>query len=199
MKTEGMGRARLGRFAAITVPATLASVGLGIAIVQGMVAATISSAGGFDLDTSLSADALKVRPGQTQVGDADTGKETIFAETENARADGLTVKSPTVNLPLVQGVHLEIASTDSNIGLGNVALNAATLRTPNGASLNNVTLGQAQSRSGFSDTSQASGYDATGFSLVSGESTLNNISAKAYAVTLGGLSLNNLSLSVKRS
>jgi hypothetical protein len=198
IKEKGMGRTRMGRFAAITVPAAVVSAGLGLAMVQGMVGAVISSTGGFQLQTDLKADALKVRAGATEVGSAGNNAQTIYAETVNSVADGLNVTTPAVTIVPGISVGLKISSTDTNIGLGDVALNAATLAT-DGATLNGVALGQAQSEAGFSPAGQsaATGYKADAFSLSAtgaGGQALPGVDSQAYAVTLGSLSLNNLSI-----
>ncbi len=68
MKKEmGMGRTRLGRFAAVTVPATLLTAGLGVAMLQGMVGAVLSSADGFTLNSDrITSDGLKARTGSAE-------------------------------------------------------------------------------------------------------------------------------------
>lgn len=198
IREQGMGRTRLKRFAAITVPAAVASVGLGVAMLQGMVAATLSSAGGFNLQTDLTAQSLKVRAGATEVGTTGSGEETIYAETTGAVADGLAVETPKVALPFgLANVYLTISSNDNDITLGNVALNAATLET-DGATLAGVNLGVAQSSAGFTSAGQAppTGYSATGFALTSGSASLPGVDSKAYAITLSTLSLDDLRLAV---
>jgi len=190
----GMGRVRLRRFAAVTIPATVAAVGMGYAVVTGMVSAQLTSANGFELSTNqMSADALKARPGQAP--DA-AGGGTVYAETTNARANQLHVVTNSVDLPLVGCYGLKIDSTDPNVGLGNVSLNAKTLTTPSGANLADVQLGVDQESAGFD--SAAAGYDANGTALTSGTATLPDLSADAYLVKLNGLSLTNLSLGVQK-
>jgi hypothetical protein len=203
IKEKGMGRTRMGRFAAITVPAAVLSAGMGVAVMSGMVGAVLSSTGGFTLKTDLTAEGLKVRSGATPVGTASNNKETIYAETLGSRADGLDVTTPSVQILPGFAVHLTIGSTDTDIDLGDVALNAATLNT-DGATLSNVTMGQAQSDAGFSAAGQsaATGYVADAFSLTSsgaaGSQVLPGVDSQAYAVTLGALSLSNLSIAVHK-
>ncbi|UDY23198.1 DUF6230 family protein [Nocardioides sp. Kera G14] len=200
-KIEGEGRTRLTRFAAITIPAAVASAGMGFAVMSGMVGAVLSSTDGFQLQTDLTASSLKVRAGATDVGTADSAKETIYAEAAGSHADGLDVQTPTVQIVPGLSVHLSIGSTDTDIDLGDVALNAATLDT-DGATLSTVKLGQAQSEAGFSTDGQDedTGYKADAFSLTAsggaGSQVLPGVDSTAYAITLGSLSLNNLSLGV---
>lgn len=212
MKQKGMGRTRLGRFAAITVPATVATAGLGLAMVQGMVGAAISSAGGFTLQSNaITSDSLKVRAGQAEV--AGTGDdETIYAETGGTTsANGVTVAA-TVPIPLLGNATLTIDSNDSNVGLGSVILNAKTLGVTDGesgaqaganaASLSGVNLGISQAEANFTDktgdsaAANYSGYVADGFALTAGSSTLNNVNANAYAISLASLNLDDLTLAV---
>lgn len=192
-----MGRTRLGRFAAVTVPATLLSAGLGVAMLQGMVGAVLSSADGFTLNSDrITSDGLKARTGAAHV--AGGNQATIYAETgANTNASGIEVITPDVTIPLLNlPAHLEVTSTDTTIGLGSVGLNAKTLNTPNGATLGTTTIGVAQSEAGFANTTADSGYVADGFALTSSSADLPNVNATAYAITLQSLALDNLSLSV---
>jgi len=189
-----MGRARLGRFAAVTVPAAAVSVGLGYAVLTGMVSAQLTSANGFTLSSDkIAADALKVRPGTAP--DA-AGGATVYAETTKATADGLDVVTNPVDLGVFGCYGLKIGSTTQGIDLGDVALNAKTLTTPTGATLADVTLGQDEGTIGFKDTTGA-GYNADGTGLQSGAASLPDVTAKAYAVSLDGLAVDNLSLGVE--
>ncbi|MER7557939.1 DUF6230 family protein [Nocardioides sp. NPDC126508] len=194
-----LGHTSLGRFAAVTLPAAVVSAGMGYAMLSGMVGAVISSTGGFNLSTNLTADSLKMRTGATEVGSAGNNQGTIYAQTSGSVANGLNVVTPDVEVLPGLSLNLGITSTDPAIDLGNVALNAASLNTPNGATMANITMGQSQADAGFSSTDP--GYVADGFALQaaqtagrSGEQVLNNLSAQAYAVKLSSLSLDNLSI-----
>lgn len=196
-KIEGMGRTRLGRFAAVTVPATLLTAGLGVAMLQGMVGAVLSSADGFTLNSDrITSDGLKARTGAADVAGGD--QATLYAETgSNTTASGIEVITPDVTIPLINlPAHLEVTSTDTSIALGAVGLNAKSLNTPNGATLGTTTIGVAQSAAGFTNTTTDSGYVADGFALTSSSADLPNVNAVAYAITLESLALDNLSLSV---
>lgn len=208
---QGTGRTRVGRFAALAVPATVATAGLAFAMLQGMVGAAISSADGFTLQSNaITSDALKVRPGQAEV--ASTGDdETVYAETgADTIADGVTVIAD-VPLPVLGTARLTIASADPTVSLGSVILNAKELAvagddgTVDGsdaaASLGGVNLGVAQSEAGFTDTNGQevagySGYVADGFALTAGDSALNNLDATTYAISLESLDLDDLSIGV---
>jgi hypothetical protein len=194
-----LGHTSLGRFAAVTLPAALVSAGMGYAMLSGMVGAVISSTGGFNLNTSLTADSLKMRTGATEVGSAGNNQGTIYAQTQGSVANGLNVVTPKVEVLPGLSLNLGITSSDPQINLGNVALNAASLNTPSGATMANVTLGQSQADAGFDPGGP--GYVANGFALQaaqssgrSGEQVLNNLSAQAYAVQLSSLSLSSLSI-----
>ena len=194
-----LGHTCLGRFAAVTLPAAVVSAGMGYAMLSGMVGAVISSTGGFSLSTDLTADALKMRTGATEVGSAGNNQGTIYAQTQGSVANGLNVVTPRVEVLPGLSLNLGITSSDPEINLGNVALNAASLNTPSGATMANVTLGQSQADAGFDPGGP--GYVADGFALQaaqtageSGEQVLNDLSAQAYAVQLSSLSLNSLSI-----
>ncbi|MFE6646593.1 DUF6230 family protein [Nocardioides sp. NPDC057772] len=194
-----LGHTSLGRFAAVTLPAAVVSAGMGYAMLSGMVGAVISSTDGFNLSTNLTADSLKMRTGATEIGSAGNNQGTIYAQTQGSVANGLSVVTPRVEVLPGLSLNLGITSADTSIDLGNVALNAASLNTPTGATMANVTLGQSQADAGFDSTGR--GYVADGFALQaaqttgrSGEQVLNNLSAQAYAVQLSSLSLDNLSI-----
>ncbi|MFI5622339.1 DUF6230 family protein [Nocardioides sp. NPDC051685] len=194
-----LGHTSLGRFAAVTLPAAIVSAGMGYAMLSGMVGAVISSTGGFNLSTNLTADSLKMRTGATEVGSTGNNQGTIYAQTQGSVANGLNVVTPRVEVLPGLSLNLGITSSDPQINLGNVALNAASLNTPSGATMANVTLGQSQADAGFDPAGP--GYVADGFALQaaqtsgrSGEQVLNNLSAQAYAVQLSSLSLSSLSI-----
>lgn len=208
-KIKGEGRTRLGRFAAITIPATVVTAGLGYAVLQGMVSATVASADGFDMTSShLTANGLAVRPGVA--GSGGNTVSSAVADVQGAKAAdlGLTVSK---SLPLVTAitgkeVQLTVAlgsSSTTGFDLNNVVLNAADLKTGVGSttdsSIANVNVGTTQAGN-FTDTGASdadSGYDANGFALTGGATVLNGLDAKAYGATLpNGLNgLSNLHIS----
>lgn len=194
-KIEGMGRTRVGRFAAVTIPAALLSAGLGVSMLQGMVGAVLSSSQGFTMQTDqISTNNLKTRVGAADV--AGGAEATVYNETgTTTTASKLNIVTPGVNIPVFGAkAHLELTSTDTSISLGKVILNAKTLQT-NGATLGNTKMGIAQSTAGFKDTD--AGYVADAFALTSDNAVLPGVNATAYAITLDGLTLSNLGLAVK--
>lgn len=223
-KIKGEGRTRLGRFAMVAVPATVASAGLGVAIVQGMVSATLASADAFTLTSSqIQSNSLVVAAGAVDTN------ATIYAQTgATTNANGVNITAD-ANLPSVvktalsavgnnsTKAELTISSTDQSVSLPNVVLNAKTLSvtdkdaatdgtvagaaTNAAAGLSDVELGVTSTDAGVLDgtTAGASGngaFDPTAFALKSGQSVLNGVTAQAYAITLDGLALDNLSLGV---
>ncbi len=197
MKEQGMGRARVKRFAAVTVPAAVVSAGLGVAMLQGMVGAVLSSADGFTLESNqITSNGLKARTGAADVAGGD--QATVYAETgSTTTANQIHVTTPGVNIPfLSQSAYLTIDSTDPAIALGSVGLNAKTLNTPSGATLGSTQIGVAQSEAGFTNTAADSGYVADAFALTSTSADLPDVKATAYAVTLSSLDLSNLALAV---
>ncbi|MEX0428165.1 hypothetical protein AB3X52_11090 [Nocardioides sp. DS6] len=182
-----MGRTRLGRFAAITVPAAVVSAGLGVAIVQGMVSATIASADDFSLSaSSISASGLAVRPGFAGAGaSTDDSKSSVVAEVSGAKAPDLGLEL-TKSLPVLGSLDLNVclASGSTNFDLGSVTLNAADLNaTGADSAIADVKVGTTQSAAGMTADSDT-GYDADGFALTGGAATLNGLNAAAYSATL---------------
>src|SRR4051812_27661149 len=103
-KLKGEGRTRLGRFAMVAVPSAVVSAGLGVAIVQGMISATLASADAFTLQSNqISSDSLKVAAGGASVGSTTpANKEAIYAETGPATvADGVHITALTPSLPIL--------------------------------------------------------------------------------------------------
>jgi hypothetical protein len=130
-KEKGMGRTRLTRFAAITVPAGVATVGLGIAVVQGMVGATLSSAHGFNLESpSLAADSLAVTGGAATPAGANT--PVVFARVDTAKLNTMCIGAyqavPSVisNWTGIDKVGVDLKSS-ALVSLPSVDLNAADI------------------------------------------------------------------------
>lgn len=152
MKIEkGMGRTRVGRFAAITVPAAVASAGLGVAILQGMVAATLTSADGFQLQTEqMQAEALAMSGTAIDTGGASAAESAVFADVEDAHLNGMCVGAKqTFGGPVgtllgavgMAGVGLTIDSSDDDVTLAEVALNAKELAASTGTTLGETNIG----------------------------------------------------------
>lgn len=207
---HGMGRVRIGRLAAVGVPATLVTGGLAVAMLQGMVGASLASANGFGLEsTSLSSKALAVR--NSAVSYAGGNDATVYVQTVNSQADGLKMRSASVDLPFGLGSYgLKMTSGSSDIPLGSMTINATSLDTT-GGSLSNINIGQAQSdartatgslfpnfnKDASNGTDNA--YTGSGFSLTANgdgtatdPSVMSGVKAAAYAVHLDKLSLDDL-------
>jgi len=214
-KVKGQGRTRIGRFAAITIPATVATAGLGFAMLQGMVGASLSSANGFGLESdSLASDGLALRNGSATVAGQDNGDATVYAQTQNTTAKSIGLRSASVSLGPLGDWGIQISSTDDDIALKDVSLNAKSLNADGGASLKNVNIGVAQSETGaatsaggagFSGFDNGNGASANGFSLNASDpdgkqgNTLSDLKAAAYAITLSSLDLDNLKISLKKN
>ena len=210
----GMGHVRLSRAAMLAVPSALAAAGMGAAMLQGMVGATLSSAQGFTLQsTAIHSSGLKLRPGVATV--AGGNSKTLYAETgTTTSAHGVDINAAVnTGLPLIGTITLSLSSSDPQISLGSIILNAkdltvadkntavnATNASNSAAALQNVDLGIAQSQAGFTDTTdaagKASGYSGDGFAITAGNSDLNNVNAQAFAIHLAGLAVDQLSISV---
>lgn len=194
-----MGRTRLGRFAAVTVPAAAMSVGLGLAIVQGAVSATLSSADGFDLKSDgMTADKLAMAPGAVDAAPlGGNATATALSRVEGASLDKMCVgvnQALPVSILGIDRLGLDVISNDPTVELENVDLNSSDL-TAGSSSLNNTSIGVAQSETAFAGTSAPSTYAPNGFALTSNNVSLANLDSTAYAVTLsGGLSLNSMTV-----
>ena len=211
-KLKGEGRTRLGRFAMVAVPSAVVSAGLGVAIVQGMISATLASADAFTLQSNqISSDSLKVAAGGASVGSTTpANKEAIYAETgASTVADGVHITALTPSLPILGKVaQIKIDSSDHTVSLPGVVLNAKDLTvsdkdagvdgtdaTNSAAALSDVKLGITEQQAGVTAANDPA-YNADAFALQSGQATLNNVNADAYAITLSGLALDDLSLGI---
>ncbi|MFT4264321.1 MAG: DUF6230 family protein [Nocardioides sp.] len=205
MIEKGMGRTRLTRFAAITVPAAVVSAGLGFAIVQGAVSADLASATGFQV-VSTGADATKLSLGLEKTGAAASDASATSSNHEAAEAflEGLGVDdlclAANTNLGALGTVGLTVTST-SPVTLGSVDLNAKSIGADL-AQLPTTNIGQAvndlkESTAGAGDGLTTSASQAPGgFGLAStGAIHLDALDAQAYLLTLAdGVDLSNLSI-----
>lgn len=190
MREKGMGRTRLGRFAALTVPATIATAGLGFAIVQGMVAANLSAADPFTVagtearGTGLE---LSLRGAETATAnnnDDVTTKKSALVTLKQGTIDGLclAVNQP---VPILGNIGLNITAPGTT-SLGDVDLSADSIAA-GATTLPQTSIGVAQSALP-SQSGIANGYQEGGFGLLaSGNVTLANLDADVYALTLESL------------
>lgn len=212
MKESGMGRTRLGRFAAVTVPATAASLGLGFAIVSGMVSATVSSAGGFEVGGDQArADGMQLSLTKTTVAanEADAvgaDKEAALVTLSDGYLNGMCL-AVNQKLPLIGDVSLMLGVPQGVVGVGSIDLNASQVNS-GAASLPSTTIGVAADEldqpvdptnaGGFglrtNDTAGVAGTDEGVASAVQ----IDALAATAYQLTLNnGLDVDALEIGVK--
>lgn len=195
MKVKGMGRTRLGRLAAVTVPATVVSLGFGYAMLQGMVSAQLSAAQPFQV-TGESATATGLETSLRSVTTATTNDN--GAETEKKSAL-LTLKDGKVNdlclaanqpVPILGNIGLNLTAGGS-VNLGAVTdLNADDVAAA-AATLPRTEIGVAQSQLDHQQ-GVAKGYAPGGWGLEStGAVSLTDLDADTYALSLGSLDLSS--------
>lgn len=210
MIEKGMGRTRLGRFAAITVPATIATAGLGFAMLQGMVGAALASSSSFVVKGSqttgdsmeLTANYVKTATSETNSSTSANSKDAMVS-IRNGKVTNMCLAADTT-VPVVGVLGLKIASTGTvNLGTGWTDLATDSL---NGATavLGSTRIGYAQSDLGHQSAMAAAdnlGYQQGAFSMATGDATstgtvnIGGLDAKVYALTLNGLSMSNLAIS----
>lgn len=207
MKEKGMGRTRLGRFAAITVPATVATAGLGFAVVTGLVSANLASATSFDIaGDAATGDALELTANYTEGATTDTdasvqNKNAALVSLKNGAVQNLCLAADTA-VPVVGTLGLKIESTGNvSLGPGWTDLAAVSLQSDE-ATLGTTAIGYAQTELDHQPTLGASnfGYAEGGFSLATQEAAgavdLDGLDASVYALTLDGLNLANLNIAL---
>lgn len=204
MKEKGMGRTRLGRFAAVTVPATAVSLGLGFAIVQGAVSAQLSAANAFDVGSSQATGTgleLSLAPATAAATDTDS---TTTAQNESAlvtlaggQLDGMCLAANT-NVPLFGNIGLTIsvptvAEGGALVDVGTLDLNAESVNT-GATTLPATSVGIAESELDHQSTLGSETPGGFGMESV-GNVSLAELDAAAYGLELtNGLSLQSLSI-----
>lgn len=203
MKVKGEGRTRLTRFAAITIPAGVATAGMGFAMLQGMVGSALASTDPFTMAGGVSATSLVTRAGALQHATSQTdetavAKESIYAETVGtATTSTVSITSSPVSILGITNIKLKL-DLASGTSLGTVGLNAATMNLGNGGTLGNVNVGVAQ----YNKFTTTDGLDATqgyrpgGFAVSAGATDLPNLNASVYQISLTSLATNGVSIAV---
>lgn len=201
MIEKGMGRTRLTRFAAITVPAAAATVGLGFAIVQGAVSADLASSTGFQLaSTGATADSLQLGLEYTGAAQDDATATSVNhaaaeAALENANLNDMCLAA-TTNLSVFGDVSIKVSSTSPVSLTGVTDLNAGSISAAT-ASLPTTTIGRATSQEAnlSNAATQAPGGFAMDSAGAAGEVVLTDLNAQAYQLTLNdGIDLSALSI-----
>jgi len=192
MKVKGMGRTRLGRLAAVTVPATALSLGFGYAIIQGAVTAQLSAAEPFTVKaTTATADGLEL---SLQGATAATSNDVITPATKkaakvtliNGEVTNMCLAANQTDIPVLGSLGLTISATGL-VPLGTTTLNADSVSSTGQAVLGHTEIGVAESEL---DNQAAASTNPGGFGMESDEPlTLSGLNAKAYALELGGLTL----------
>jgi hypothetical protein len=213
MMEKGMGRTRLGRLAAVTVPATVASLGLGLAIVQGSVSAALASSGGFQVgSTQAKADGLQLslaNATSATASDNTTVKnnEAALVTLENGKLDGMCLAANTT-VPVLGVVGLKISVPNSTSGgsvvdVGTLDLNAKSVAAGT-TSLPGTTVGVAEDDLRRNNPAAYSGLGGFGMQTnnaageTPGDVSLSGLNATAYMLNLNnGLSLSSLTIAPK--
>ncbi len=197
-----MGRTRLGRFAAVTVPATVASVGLGAAMLNGMVGAALASSTSFQVTGSqatgdgmeLTANYVSAATSETDA--TSTSKSDALVSLKNGTISDMCLAADTT-VPVIGILGIKIESSgDVSLGSDWTDLAANTLGGDT-AALGETHIGFAQNDLTHQDATTSNGYAAGGFGMETtgdGSVDIGNLDADLYALTLDGLTLQNLAI-----
>lgn len=191
MTRSTQGRTRLGRFAAVTLPAALVSAGLGFAVIQGSASAALSSAEPFQLGSErMSSTGLRLNLDAATAANSTTDPSATYKRA--ARADVTDTKLSTLCLAAshkvpvlgdVLGLKIE---SPTEVEVGDVTLQADALNASK-AKLPKTSIGVAST---WDDDTKG------GFGLKSsGSVALDDLDAQAYALDISGLTLNDLAIS----
>ncbi len=211
MKNTRMGHTRVGRFAAVTVPATAVSLAFGVAILQGSVSAALASSSGFEISsTSASADGLQLSLAGTSTATSDTdttsaNKEAALVTLENGSLNGMCLAAD-ATIPLLGqtlGLKIEVpnlANGGTAVDVGTLDLNAKSIDAGQ-TDLPGTTIGIAEDDLRRNDPAALSGLGAFGMQTnnatgeAAGDVSLASMSAEAYMLNLtDGLALSSLSI-----
>ena len=187
-----MGRTRLGRFAAVTVPATIATAGLGFAMVQGLVTAQLSAAEPFQVKGSSTTGEgleLSLRAAETATSDTDdtatSNKSALVTLKDGVVNDLCLAANQATGLPLLPNIGLTINAAGAT-ELGDVNLSADSISS-SAATLPQTDIGVAQSQLD-TQSGVTNGYREGGWGLEStGNVSLTAMDADVYALSLQGL------------
>lgn len=203
MKEKGMGRTRLGRFAAVTIPATVASVGLGAAMLNGMVGAALASSSAFQVTGSqATGDGMELTANYVEAATSETDitvdeKADALVSLKNGALTDMCLAADT-NVPVVGTLGIKIQSS-GEVGLGSDWTDlAANSLNGDTADLGTTHIGFAQDDLVHQDATTSNGYRAGGFGMQTvgnGSVDIGGLDAELYALTLDGLSLANLAIS----
>lgn len=191
MTNASQGRTRLGRFAAVTVPAALVSAGLGLAVIQGSASAALSSSEPFQLGSEqMTSSGLQLNLDAATSATSTTDPSATYKKA--ARADVTDTKLSTLCLAAghkvpvlgdVMGLKIE---SPTEVEVGDVTLQADALNASK-AKLPKTSIGVAST---WDDDTKG------GFGLKSkGSVALDDLDAQAYALDISGLTLNDLAIS----
>lgn len=198
MIESGMGRTRLGRFALVTVPAVALSAGLGVAILQGSVAAALSSANAFQVTAATGTGdgvELSLRGAQAAAADGDAtsaDKASAFVTLKNGSVTDVCLAANTnPGIALLPNIGLQVDIPTGAVNLGAVTdLNATDVGTD--VVLPSTTVGVAQNELTHQKT-VTDGMQAGAFGIQTadapGSVELANVDAKIYQVTVGALNV----------
>lgn len=204
MKEQGTGRTRLGRFAAVTIPATIASVGLGAAMLNGMVGAALASSSSFQVTgdsakgTGMELTANYVSAATSDSDDTASNKKDALVSLKDGTIANMCLAADT-QVAGFQALGLKITSTGNvSLGTGWTDLAADALGGSQ-AVLGETLIGYAQSDLDHQDALTSPGYSEGGFSMKTSDGAtavdITDLDSELYALTLAGLSLNDLAIS----
>ncbi|AKU14913.1 hypothetical protein VV02_01935 [Luteipulveratus mongoliensis] len=191
-----MGRVRVGRFAVVAAPAAVVSLGLAVAIVEGMVTASLSAAEPFSLTTSnLKADQLGLSlngvSAASSVGDdSAANKKAALAKVQGGNLADICIGAKQ-KFPILGTIGLKITS-GSPVKVGNIDINADSLNVAD-AKLPATDIGTSAGDGAVGGTPGGFGLrtDKTNQGVNLGE-----VDAKAYGIRLNsGINLKSLSIS----
>lgn len=193
MMKKGTGRTKLGRMAALSVPGMLLAGGLGFAILQGLVAAQLSSANAFQVQGGQALGSgleLSLRAAETARSDTDATaaqKKSALVTLKDGQIRGGMCLAANNSAPVIGNIGLVLNIRD-DVSLGDVDLSADAVRASGYTRLPSTWIGVAEKE--LDHQSTVGGGNAGAFGLEStGQVEINGLDADVYAIQLGGLEL----------
>lgn len=204
MQETTLGRTRWGRFTAVTGVAGVAMATLGIALAQGLLAASFNVNGKpFQIESAaLAGDGFGAIMDNVTKDNADgttSGQAVARAGFQTANLNGLcaAVHQSVLGLPFT----LKIAAGNPNDAVNDIAAQDLVLDGESvnaNATMNGLALGKSADDVKMGTSTGSLGGTPGNFGLQSNTANLNGLHAEAYAATIAGtINLTGLSLAIE--
>lgn len=201
MESQVRGGTRWKRFAVVMVPSIAATAAVGVALAQGVLAASFSVSGQSFKVTADKLDGTGFSQyGSVDVGpDKETGHAVAVSAFNTAKITNMCQSVVTPNVPLVGTVTLRLTAGDNGTPVrgDNLYIDVQDLNA--NATFQNINIGVAAGAISKGPKAQLSSPQAAGgFAQEADRAILTDVKQTAWATTAGTFKLSNLKMSLSR-